>query len=68
MMINGVSASGTFSVMTNIYPYIHITEIKIKFSQCRAGNIKGLPLILPLNLPKATTDPEKVIAPIKIPT
>jgi len=39
-----------------------------RFNQWRAGNSMGLLPILPLSLPKAITDPEKVIAPIKIPT
>ena len=36
---------------------------KPRLSQCRAGNRTGLPLIRPLNLPKAITEPENVRPP-----
>ena len=35
--------------------------------QCRAGKSIGLPLMFPLSLRKAITEPEKVIAPIATP-
>ena len=34
---------------------------------CRPGNMIGAPLMLPFNLRKAMTEPEKVIAPIAMP-
>jgi hypothetical protein len=37
-------------------------------SQCRAGSSSGLPPILPESLPKAMIEPEKVTAPIRMPT
>ena len=38
-----------------------------RFIQWRAGSRSGLPEILPLSLPKAMTEPEKVTAPINTP-
>jgi hypothetical protein len=39
-----------------------------RLSQWRAGSSSGLPPILPDSLPKATSEPEKVTAPIRMPT
>jgi hypothetical protein len=38
-----------------------------RLSQWRAGSSSGLPPILPLSLPKAISEPEKVTAPIRMP-
>ena len=38
-----------------------------KFSLCLCGKDKGLELILPLSLPKATIEPVNVTAPMKMP-
>ena len=38
------------------------------FSRCRAGNRIGAPLMLPLSLAKAITEPVKVTAPMPRPT
>ena len=38
-----------------------------RFIQCRPGSSIGLPPILPDSLPKAITEPEKVMAPIRMP-
>ena len=39
-----------------------------RLSQCRPGSSSGLPPILPDSLPKAMTEPEKVTAPMRMPT
>ena len=38
-----------------------------RLNQWRAGKASGLLVILPLSLPKAMTEPEKVTAPMRIP-
>ena len=43
------------------------TSSAMALSPCPPGNLKGLPSNFPANLPNATTDPVKVIAPMKIP-
>ncbi len=46
-----------------------ITAIRpARLIQWRAGSSSGLPPILPESLPKATIEPEKVTAPIRMPT
>ena len=36
----------------------------MRLIKCRAGSSTGLPPILPESLPKAITEPEKVMAPM----
>ena len=50
-------------------PYqIEAISRRTRLSQCRAGSVERLaPEILPLSLPNAMTEPEKVTAPISIP-
>ena len=45
-----------------------MAAIKAKaFNTCPPGNLKGVPLKRPANLPKATIEPVNVTAPMKIP-
>jgi len=68
MMISGVMPSATVSARTNSPPNQITTSSAIRLSQWRAGSSSGLPPILPLSLPKAISEPEKVTAPIRMPT
>ena len=53
---------------TNITPKMTARTRRPRFSQCRAGRVSGFPPIFPLSFPNAITEPEKVTAPIRIPT
>ena len=56
------------STLMNHLPKTMAPTSSAKFNKCRAGSNTGLPLIFADNLPKAITEPEKVTAPIKMPT
>ena len=43
------------------------TNSAARLSLCLCGSFKGLLLILPFNLPKATSEPVNVTAPMKMP-
>ena len=65
--ISGVMPALTSGASTNSRPYQITTNSATRFSRWRAGSSRGLPPILPLNLPKATMEPENVTAPIRMP-
>ena len=53
--------------LTNTNISTNDTNSAARFSLCLCGNLSGLLLILPLSLPKATSEPVNVTAPIKMP-
>ncbi|CPO00777.1 Uncharacterised protein [Bordetella pertussis] len=81
MMINTPSANASTVMMTkggqawvamNHRPQPSISKASARLSRCWPGNTTGAPwnnrnLYLPDSLPNAMTDPEKVMAPTKVP-
>src|SRR5476649_1390291 len=70
--MNGVHAGSTPPVVTKAMPKPSITSASSRFSICWPAKLTGAPwnkrnLYLPDSLPKAITDPEKVMAPTKVP-
>ena len=53
--------------MKNQMPNPNIAMPMTAFSRCWPANVTGALLMRPDNLPKAITDPENVIAPMKVP-
>src|SRR3954470_15673441 len=72
MIRNGVQAGSVPPAKQNTRPRPTMTMARIRFSMCWPAKLTGAPwnrrnLYLPDNLPNAITEPEKVIAPTKVP-
>ena len=67
MMRSGVIPASTPGAATNEAANQITASSPMRFSQCRPGSSSGLPPILPESLPNATTEPEKVTAPMRMP-
>ncbi len=67
MIMSGTRPLPCADCSTNWTPYQIQPSRMSRLSQCRAGRISGLPLILPDSLPNAMTEPENVTAPIRTP-
>jgi hypothetical protein len=67
MMMSGVMPAATSFACMNSAPNQITTSSATRLSQWRAGSSSGLPPILPLSLPNAMSEPEKVTAPMRMP-
>ncbi len=65
--MSGVMPAATSFARMNSRPYQTMTTRPRRLIQWRAGSSRGLPPILPESLPKATSEPEKVTAPMRMP-
>ncbi len=64
---SAVMPSPTDPACRKLRPNQITTSRPRRLIQWRAGSSSGLPPILPESLPKATIEPEKVTAPIRMP-
>ena len=65
--ISGTMPSLMVCAFRNSRPNQITTSRPARFSQWRPGSSMGEPPILPLSLPNATSEPENVTAPIRMP-
>ena len=65
---SGSMPSATEPACRKARPNHTTTSSAARLSQWRPGSSSGLPPIRPLSLPKATSEPEKVTAPMRMPT
>ena len=65
--ISGVMPSAIEWALMNSRPNQITTSSPTRLIQWRAGSSSGEPPILPLSLPNAISEPEKVTAPIRMP-